>query len=297
MNTHFLELFYYVARHGGISAAVRHIPYGIQQPAVSTQMGKLEDELGAKLFERVPFRLTPAGELLYGHIAPFFNGLPAIAEQIRSVEAAELRIGGAELILRDHLPAVLRSLRARYPRLRYSLRTLGFQSEAEQWLRNGDIDVAFQPLNTRPPAKFAQKPLACLPLVLKVPKSIPYRTADEIFATRRVSLPLICLPARSMVAVNFQAGLKKRGVHWPQSIEATSLDLVERYVANGDGIGVSVQVQRKQRSSRVRSLRLEGFAPIVIGALWYGTPSAATRSLVEGVQAYAKRTWPEAACG
>ena len=38
MNVHHLELFYYVARHGGISAAVRYIPYGIQQPAVSGQM-------------------------------------------------------------------------------------------------------------------------------------------------------------------------------------------------------------------------------------------------------------------
>jgi hypothetical protein len=29
---HHLELFYYVARFGGISEAVRNIPYGIQQP-------------------------------------------------------------------------------------------------------------------------------------------------------------------------------------------------------------------------------------------------------------------------
>ena len=45
MNVHHLELFYYVAKHGGISAAVRHIPYGIQQPAVSGQMGALEADL------------------------------------------------------------------------------------------------------------------------------------------------------------------------------------------------------------------------------------------------------------
>ena len=37
MNVHHLELFYYVARHGGISEAVRNMPYGIQQPAVSKQ--------------------------------------------------------------------------------------------------------------------------------------------------------------------------------------------------------------------------------------------------------------------
>lgn len=48
MNVHHLELFYYVAKHGGISAAVRGIPYGIQQPAVSAQMRALEDEVGGE---------------------------------------------------------------------------------------------------------------------------------------------------------------------------------------------------------------------------------------------------------
>ena len=38
MNIHHLELFYFVAKHGGIAAAVRNIPYGIQQPAVSGQI-------------------------------------------------------------------------------------------------------------------------------------------------------------------------------------------------------------------------------------------------------------------
>ena len=35
MNIHHLELFYYVARHKGIAGAVRNMPYGIQQPAVT----------------------------------------------------------------------------------------------------------------------------------------------------------------------------------------------------------------------------------------------------------------------
>ena len=61
MNIHHLELFYFVAKHGGIAAAVRNIPYGIQQPAVSGQIAKLEESLGTKLFQRRPFTLSPAG--------------------------------------------------------------------------------------------------------------------------------------------------------------------------------------------------------------------------------------------
>ena len=75
MNIHHLELFYYVAKHGGIMPAVRNIPYGIQQPAVSAQVAQLEEFLGVTLFQRRPFALTPAGEKLYGFIQPFFRTL------------------------------------------------------------------------------------------------------------------------------------------------------------------------------------------------------------------------------
>jgi DNA-binding transcriptional LysR family regulator len=68
MNVHHLELFYYVARHGGISAAARQIPYGIQQPAISLQIMQLEDALATTLFHRRPFQLTPTGETLFRFI-------------------------------------------------------------------------------------------------------------------------------------------------------------------------------------------------------------------------------------
>ena len=74
LNVHHLELFFYVARHGGITAALPHIPYGIQQPAVSAQIAQLEEHLGAKLFERRPFALTRAGQMAYEFAAPFFRG-------------------------------------------------------------------------------------------------------------------------------------------------------------------------------------------------------------------------------
>jgi DNA-binding transcriptional LysR family regulator len=73
MNIHHLELFYFVAKHGGIAAAVRNIPYGIQQPAVSGQIAKLEESLGTKLFQRRPFALSPAGLELFEFIKPFFD--------------------------------------------------------------------------------------------------------------------------------------------------------------------------------------------------------------------------------
>ena len=120
MNIHHLELFYYVARHGGITEAVRNIPYGIQQPAVSGQVAQLEEYLGVTLFQRRPFALTPAGEKLYQFIQPFFANLDLIAGELQGGKARQIRIGASTIVLREHLPEVFQNVRKRFPNLKIS---------------------------------------------------------------------------------------------------------------------------------------------------------------------------------
>ena len=294
MNVHHLELFYYVARHGGISAAVRQIPYGIQQPAVSGQMRALEESAGAVLFVRSPFRLTPAGELLFAHVRPFFANLGAVAAQLRPVPEPELRLGAAELVLRDHVPTVMRRMRTRHPRLRLSLRA-GHQAQLETWLREGEIDLMIGPVEGRAPARLRRLALAEVPLVLLAPITSKIRSAAELLRSGRVSVPLIGLPASSSISRNFQAGLRKRGVVWTQTAEAASVELIARYVASGEGFGVNVAIPAVLRQRRVRVLPLEGFRPMTMGLLWRGEPSPQVRLMIDEVRRYATATWPDLA--
>ena len=122
MNVHHLELFYYVARHGGIMPAVRNIPYGIQQPAVSAQIAQLEEFLGVTLFQRRPFALTPAGEKLFDFIQPFFANLDKMATELQGGQARHIRIGASTIVLRDHLPDLFQDVRKKFPGLKMSLR-------------------------------------------------------------------------------------------------------------------------------------------------------------------------------
>ena len=119
MNIHHLELFYYVARHGGISRAVRHMPYGIQQPAVSSQILLLEQDLGTKLFDRQPFQLTPDGRELYEFARPFFDHAAELAGRLREKREPKLRIAASEIVLRDYLPWVIREVKKQQPDLRF----------------------------------------------------------------------------------------------------------------------------------------------------------------------------------
>lgn len=296
VNVHHLELFYYVARHGGISAAVRHIPYGIQQPAVSGQMRALEENTGAVLFVRSPFRLTPAGELLFAHVRPFFENLGNVAAQLRPAPEPELRLGASELVLRDHMPTVMRRVRVGHPRLRLSLRA-GHQAQLEAWLRDGEIELLIGPVEARAPARLRRLALAEVPLVLLVPKASKIRSADELLRAGRISVPLVGLPASSSISRNFQAGLRKRGVTWPQTAEVASVELIARYVANGEGFGVNVAIPPVTRQRGVRVLPLTGFKPMTMGLLWRGEPSPQVRLLIDEVRRYARAMWPDWAEG
>ncbi len=294
MNIHHLELFYYVARHGGISRAVQRMPYGIQQPAVSSQILLLEQDLGTKLFERSPFRLTAEGEELFAFVRPFFDNLETVGARLRKHAVPLLRIGATELVLRDHLPAVIRHLRALHPGIRLVLRS-DYQPQLEARLQERQIDLAVIPLEKRPPAGIRCLRLLRLPLVLLVPRKSKYKSAAELWAQTLVEEPLISLPAFEPMTRIFQKGLQRLKVDWPTTLEASSLDIIGWYVANGYGIGLSVEAAEAKRPG-VRILPLEGFGPLEVAALWRGQPTPLIRAVLEEGQRYVRQIWPQWQC-
>ncbi|HVT74003.1 MAG TPA: LysR family transcriptional regulator [Lacunisphaera sp.] len=296
MNVHHLELFYYVARHGGISRAVRNMPYGIQQPAVSSQIRLLEQDLGVKLFERSPFKLTPAGVELDNFVRPFFENLNAMALRLRAQGVEQLRIGASELVLRDHLPAVIQRMKQDHPELRLALRS-GFQPELESWLHAREIDLAIVPLRGRVPPGVRCLRLLRLPLVLLVNKQAKTKSAAEVLAQKRPVEPLVCLPPTEIICQAFQAGLRKRGITWPLAVEASSMELVTQFVANGDGVGVNLGIPSVVRHRQVRVLPLTGFGEVELAALWHGEPSPLLRAVLAEMQGYVAQQWPEWATG
>jgi DNA-binding transcriptional LysR family regulator len=286
MNIHHLELFYYVARHGGISEAVRNIPYGIQQPAVSGQIAQLEEFLGTTLFHRRPFCLTPPGEKLYRFIEPFFSRIDAVAADLQGGATHQIRIGSSDIVLRDHLPELLATARKKFPQLKLALRE-GYQPELEVMLQKQEIDLAVTLIEKKSPPGIQSRAMLELPLMLLVPKESPFTSAEELWKRDRITEPLICLPASEAICKNFQQGIARLGIDWFPGIEVSSVDQIEAYVANGFGIGLTVSIPKTKMSPKVRPLALPGFAPVIMGVLWQGKPSPALQLLLEELQARA----------
>ncbi|HWX19042.1 MAG TPA: LysR family transcriptional regulator [Candidatus Binatia bacterium] len=290
MNIHHLELFYYVARHGGITEAVRNIPYGIQQPAVSGQVAQLEEYLGVILFQRRPFALTPAGEKLYQFIVPFFSNLETVAGELQGGRERQIRVGASTIVLRDHLPEFLRNVRKKYPNLKISLRE-GYQAELEILLEKEELDLAVTVIEKKSAPGIHSVALLELPLVLLVEKGSSLTAAEQLWKRDRIQEPLICLREAEAISKHFRQGLSRLGVDWFPSIEVSSIDLIETYVASGFGIGVSVQVPKAAipPNTRVVPLPARDFAPVIMGALWRGRTSVLLQAFLDECQLRAKR--------
>jgi DNA-binding transcriptional LysR family regulator len=288
MNIHHLELFYYVARHGGIMPAVRNIPYGIQQPAVSAQVAQLEEFLGVTLFQRRPFALTPAGEKLYAFIQPFFSNLDKVASEFQGGQARHVRIGASTIILRDHLPGLLRGVQKKFPGLKVTLRE-GYPAQLEALLQKEEIDLAVTLIEKPSGPGIHTLALLELPVVLLLEAGSPVTAAEQLWKRDRIDERLICLPPDAPLCKNFQKKLGELGVDWFPGIEASSVDLVESYVANGLGIGLSVAIPKKALPSSVRALPLPGFPPVVIGAMWRGRTTPLRQAFLEEMKSRAKQ--------
>jgi len=287
MNIHHLELFYYVAKHGGISRAVRNMPYGIQQPAVSSQLIYLEESLGVTLFQRRPFKLAPSGIELYRFVQPFFGNIEAVAVKLSGGTVRHIGIGASEIVLQDHLPAIIRSVQQKFPGLKLTLRE-GYQSQVEAWLEKEEIDLAFTLLERKPSAAFSHMPILDIPLMLIVARRSRVKSADQLWAMDRIEESLITLPAYETMCRNFQRGLNRKRIDWFPSIEVSSLKLIETYVADGHGIGLFLDIPTVRLSPQLRSLRLSDFDPVHFGALWRGKATPVVQAFVESATARAK---------
>ena len=293
-NLHHLELFYYVAKYGGITPAVRKMPYGIQQPAVSGQMLQLEKELGVKLFNRRPFALTHAGNQLFEFLNPFFSELPNIAEQLMGEESYHLRLAASGTVLSNHLPEVLDKLKKQYPNLKLSMTELIASESAENLLATQEIDIAITTLNSSLPGSVKKIELLKVPLVLVVPENSEYKTFSKLQSVdgQEITEPLISLSSEHTINVIFQNELKNRGINWDTHVEVTSLELISNYTNRGYGVGLTLDAPGIKLPKGLRKINLRGFPQLRMGILYQGKlkPIAEKFALLAAIHAKQLKT-------
>ncbi|WP_293574214.1 LysR family transcriptional regulator [Phaeobacter sp.] len=139
-----LRTFLWVARLGGFRKASDRLH--LSQPAVSTRIATLEDELDTKLFDRGPggLLLTKQGQQLLGYAEQLLYVEEEIKHRVANPAETEglFRIGASETIAQAWLPSFLQAFNVSYPRVNIDL-TVDISMNLRAAILERQLDLAF----------------------------------------------------------------------------------------------------------------------------------------------------------
>lgn len=234
------DLRYLVAladhRHFGRAAEASFV----SQPTLSTQLKKLERELGVELIERSPrhVMLTPVGELVVERarlVLREADGIREVARRARDPESATLRLGIFPTLGPYLLPHVVPVVRAQLPHLELLLTEEKTETVIRR-LRDGSLDVGILALPVNDD-QLQQEPLFDEEFVLAVPHG--HALADD---TAGIDLSVLsgehlllledghCLRDQALAVCQLSGAAERSG------FRATSLETLRQMVSAGVGI-------------------------------------------------------------
>ena len=181
METRHIAFIETVARKGSISAAAAEI--GLTQPALTKIVARLEDELGARLFERrargvVP---TPFGQLFLERLAPVSHSLDTLAREVRAMRAGlsgAVSVGIGQFWVARIFPGVAAEATRAMPDVQMRVVTAA-RGDLVRALRRGELDMVLASIVGEPPADIEQRPLLEVALFLMVRAGHPLAALDR----------------------------------------------------------------------------------------------------------------------
>lgn len=153
MDTRDLEYVVCVQQCGSIGKAAEEL--GLSQPALTKAVRRVEDQIGMRLFERVPqgVRTTQAGELFLERAHKLrrdFDDAMAQMHSLRTGEQGVVRIGYSLTFSTDLLHQVCKRLLRERPSAKLKL-SCRMAHQLIGALNDGELDIVFAPVRKASP--------------------------------------------------------------------------------------------------------------------------------------------------
>ncbi|PJK10800.1 DNA-binding transcriptional regulator OxyR [Lysobacteraceae bacterium NML120232] len=265
-------------RHFGKAAEASFV----SQPTLSTQIKKLEEELGVQLFERAPRKvmLTPVGQEIISRargIVAEVESMRELARRSQDPESGTLRLGAFPTLAPYFLPHAVPALQAALPRLELLLVEEKSDVLLAQ-LREGRIDAALLALPIHDEQLHTEL-LFDEPFWLATHHNGPLASLAEVSIDdlARHDLLLLedghCLRDQALDVCRLSGAQEKSG------FRATSLETLRQMVAAGAGITLLPELAIRPPISQPEQLKLlpfRGQAPTRSIALVWRRSSALT---------------------
>ena len=245
-------------RHFGRAAAASFV----SQPTLSTQIRKLEDELGVALVERAPRKvmLTPVGREIVERarrIVAEVEQLGEVALRSRDPEAGTVRLGIFPTLGPYLLPHVVPRIRTRFPQLELLL----VEEKSDvllQRLREGTLDAALLALPLHDDQLHAEF-LFEEPFLLAVPESHPLANHGPLALDDLSSQTLLLLEDGHCLRDQALDVCRTAGAGENGGFRATSLETLRQMVAANVGVTLLPSLAVKPPVAQSDAIRLLPF--------------------------------------
>lgn len=253
-----LETFLEVARHASFSrAAERRFR---TQPAISSQIRALEEEVGAKLFDRSGGKvaLTGAGKIFQQYAEQTLEArktmMVTVAEMER-VPRGEIVVGANEGTCLHILPEVFAEFRKLYPEVGVQISRLERAKILESIIDNSvDFGVVSTPVDDK---RLTVVTIHRDELVIIVPPNHPLSSARKAAIADVAQFPLL-LPKVGRTRDSLEDLFHERGLKPKIAMELDSSELLKRFVAANVGVGFIA------RSNVIEDVKARALAAIPI---------------------------------
>jgi DNA-binding transcriptional LysR family regulator len=217
----------------------------VAQPALSRQIQDLEEELGFKLFERLPrgVKLNAAGKLFLEdtrRVLQELNEAAVRAARVASGRSGTLRVGFTEnSSWRGVVPDCFRRYREKQPDAELQLQPDASQAQLEA-IRSGRLDAGFVNFMPESDPELDQLLVARQHVELAAPKRHPLTRLKKLRLRDLADAPFVWFPRRAnpafydrMMLECYRGGLKSPRIVQEGVNEPTILSLV----STGLGVG------------------------------------------------------------
>jgi LysR family transcriptional regulator of gallate degradation len=240
VNFRQLEFFLAVARTGSLTAAALELK--VAQPTLTKSIHGLEQELGVKLFHRLPRGVQPTeyGDSLARHARQIQLQLREARSEIdgrREGDTGVVTIGAGPAWVRRHLPLAIARTMASRPRL--SVRVVGgFDEALLRALRRGELDFVVAELpDSGASADLEVSPLAVDALTICAGARHPLAGERNVAVARLLDFPWILPSGPTRMRQRLEALFTTRGLPAPKPIvEADSMTFLLSLLRHSNGI-------------------------------------------------------------
>lgn len=231
-----LQVFYWVARVGGVRAASREL--FVTQPAISQRLRLLERQVGRKLYGRVgnKLALTEEGRRLFEACRPAFEILLS-AEAVMKGEGSPLsgyvRVAALSEFSKAFLLPRVDEFRVRHPGVKFHIEYRHAYEMLDQLLRH-DVDFAFTNEQPRSPR------IEAFPGFVERIVCVGPGPARRLRWKEVGALPWLSCGSEDNVWFQFEREAARRGVDLPQpAVQVAEMESILALAAQGHGYALA----------------------------------------------------------